>query len=196
MPFPPAHILVGAGAAEGVLAFAALPRYRAWLVGGACGLLPDMDFAFRIVTGEYAPVERSATHSLLATALIMAAVWLVAGRRWSAVAGAGYLSHLLIDLMQHQPRTSVAFFWPLHERGMEPILPLFPYAWVHRGDGVLAAARSLFGGHAFPALLQETAIALGIFFGMIVFADAVRRRRGALREGHSDRRRAAARQRE
>jgi membrane-bound metal-dependent hydrolase YbcI (DUF457 family) len=170
-------MLVGAAAAEGVRTLAPLPRYRAWLVGAGVALLPDLDFAFRVLTGEYAPIERSVTHSLAATALVALAVWLVAGRRWAALAGAGYASHLLADLLQHQQRTSVALFWPLHEQGMEPILPLFPYADVQRGDGVLAAARSLFEDDAFAALLQETAIAAGMFFGMLVLTNAIRARR-------------------
>jgi membrane-bound metal-dependent hydrolase YbcI (DUF457 family) len=174
-------MLIGAGAAETVGSLTPVPRYRAWLVGAAFGLLPDADFAFRILTGEHAPIERSATHSLAATALVVLAIWVVAGRRWSAVAGAGYLSHLLADLMQHQPRTSVALFWPLQAEGMQPILPLFPFAYVQRGGGVLAAARSLFEGYAFPALLQETAIAAGIFFGALALSAAVRERRAARR---------------
>jgi len=170
-------MLIGAAAAEGVSALTPVPRWRAWLVGAAFALLPDSDFAIRILTGEFAPIERSATHSLLATAVVALAVWLLAGRRWAAVAGAAYASHLLADLLQHQPRTSVALLWPLHERGMEPLLPLFPYVPIQRGGGVFGAARSLMREHAFAPLLQETAIAAGIFFGMLVFTGWLRGRR-------------------
>jgi membrane-bound metal-dependent hydrolase YbcI (DUF457 family) len=171
-------MLVGAAAAEGVSALTPVPRYRAWMVGAAFALLPDIDYAYRIATGEFAPIERSLTHSLLATAVVALAVWLVAGRRWAAVAGAGYASHLLADLLQHQRRTSVALFWPLQERGMEPILPLFPYIHVPRGVGVRGAALGLFDDQSFPPLIQETAIAAGIFFGMLVLTGWVRKRRG------------------
>jgi membrane-bound metal-dependent hydrolase YbcI (DUF457 family) len=177
MPLPAAHMLVGAAAAEGVDVLTPVPRYRAWLVGAVFALLPDIDYGFRLLTGEFAPIERSATHSLLATTVVVLAVWLVAGRRWAAVAGAGYASHLAADLMQHQPRSSVALLWPLQERGMETILPLFPYVPVQRGEGVLAAATSLLQGYRFAALLQETAIAAGIFFGVLVLTGWIRNRR-------------------
>lgn len=171
-------MLVGAAAAEGATLLTPAPRYRAWALGAAVALLPDIDYAYRILTGEFAAIERSATHSLAATAVIALMVWLVAGRRWAGVAAAGYASHLLADLLQHQSRTSVALFWPLQERGMEPLLPLFPYVYVPRGEGVLGAALGLLGPYSFPALLQETWIAAGMFFGMLVLCGWVRRRRG------------------
>jgi membrane-bound metal-dependent hydrolase YbcI (DUF457 family) len=175
MPLPPAHLLIGAAAAEGVTAVTPLRRFHAWVVGAAFGLLPDVDFAYRLATGEYAPIGRSITHSLVATALVALAVWMVAGRRWAAVAGAGYASHLLADLMQHQERTSVALLWPLQAEGMEPLLRLFPHVPFMRGDGIRGAARSLFTEPAFPALLQETAIALGILGAVLLLAWAFRR---------------------
>jgi hypothetical protein len=179
-------MLVGAAAAEAVSVLTPVPRYRAWIVGAAFGLLADIDYAIRILTGHFAPIERSATHSLVATAVVAAAVWLVAGRRWAVVAGAGYFSHLIADLAQHQPRSSVALLWPLHERGMETILPLFPYVPIFRGEGVKGAALRLFRGHSFPPLLQETAIALGIFFGMLVLTGWIRNRRRAARAHHRE----------
>ena len=169
-------MLIGAAAAEGVTAIMPVPRYRAWVVGAVCGLLPDIDYGYRLLTGEFASIERSATHSLLATAVVVLAVWLVVGGRWAAVAGAGYASHLLADLMQHQQRSSVALFWPLQERGMEPLVPLFPYVPLQRGDGVLGAVRGLLRDHSFGPLLQETAIAAGIFFAMLVLTGWIRAR--------------------
>jgi membrane-bound metal-dependent hydrolase YbcI (DUF457 family) len=175
MPLPPAHLLIGAAAAEGVTAVSPLRRFQAWVVGAAFGLLPDVDFAYRIATGEYAAIGRSITHSLVATALVALAVWMVAGRRWAAVAGAGYVSHLLADLMQHQERTSVALLWPLQAEGMEPLLRLFPHVPFMRGGGIRGAARSLLTEPAFPALLQETAIALGIFGAVLLLTWVFRR---------------------
>jgi membrane-bound metal-dependent hydrolase YbcI (DUF457 family) len=177
MPLPPAHLLLGAAAAEGVAAVTAVPRYRAWAVGAAFALLPDLDYGIRLLTGEFAPIERRMLHSLLATAVVALAVLLVAGKRWAAVAGAGYASHLVADLLQQQARTSVALFWPLHERRMEPILPLFPSAPIHRGDGVIEAALSQLHGFALAALLQSTAIAAGIFFGVLLLTGWIRERR-------------------
>jgi membrane-bound metal-dependent hydrolase YbcI (DUF457 family) len=163
MPLPPAHMLVGAAAAEAVAAATPLPRYRVWAVGAVFGLLPDLDYGIRILTGEFAPIERSALHSLPATALVAFAVWIVAGRLWAAVGGAAYASHLLADLLQDQARTSVALLWPFQEQGMEPLLPLFPFVAVQRGEGVVGAATGLFHGASLAPFLQETAIAMGIF---------------------------------
>jgi membrane-bound metal-dependent hydrolase YbcI (DUF457 family) len=184
MPLPPAHMLVGAAAAEGAAYATQVPRYRAWLVGAAFSLLPDADYAIRMLTGEFAPIERSALHSLPATAVVVLAMLLVAGWRWSVVAGAGYASHLVADLVQHQARTSVALFWPLQQRGMEPILPLFPFVPLHRGGGIRGAVTSMLHPDALARLLQSTAIAAGIFFGMLVLTGWLReRRRRAERSG-------------
>jgi len=178
MPLPPAHMLLGAAAAEAVSVGTPVPRYRAWIVGAAIALLPDADFAFRFATGDYAPVDRSATHSLLALMVVAALAWMIGGRRWAAVAGAAFGSHLVADLLQHQARTSVALFWPLQQDGMAPLLPLFPYVPVVRGQGGREAALALVQDPSFPPLLQETAIALGIFFGVLLLTCRGRRGRG------------------
>jgi membrane-bound metal-dependent hydrolase YbcI (DUF457 family) len=172
-------MLVGAAAAEGVSAFNDVPRYRAWAVGAAFALLPDLDYAIRILTGEFAPLERSVLHSLTATAAAVAAVLLVAGWRWAAVAGSGYASHLLADMLQHQSGTSVALFWPLQEHAMEPLLPLFPFVPVERGGGVLGAAISLFGPDSFPPLLQSTVIAAAFLLAAMLLSRRIRARRRA-----------------
>jgi membrane-bound metal-dependent hydrolase YbcI (DUF457 family) len=168
-------MLMGLAAAEGVRAVTPLPRYRAWALGAVCGLLPDLDFGIRLITGEFAPIERSSLHSLLATAVLAVVVWLVAGRRWALVAGAGYASHLLADLLQDQSHSSVALLWPLQGR-MEPILPLFPFVPIQGGGGVMGAALGLFQGESFPALLQSTTIAAGVFFGVLALTTWLRAR--------------------
>jgi membrane-bound metal-dependent hydrolase YbcI (DUF457 family) len=178
MPLPPAHMLLGAAAAEAVTVGTTIPRYRAWAVGAAVALLPDADFAFRLATGNYAPVDRSVTHSLVVLAVVAGFAWALAGRRWGGVAGAAFGSHLVADLLQHQARTSVAPFWPLQQEGMAPLLPLFPYVPVIRGQGGREAALALFQDPSFPPLLQETAIALGIFFGVLLLTGRARRVHG------------------
>jgi membrane-bound metal-dependent hydrolase YbcI (DUF457 family) len=181
-------MLVGAAAAESVRAVTPLPRLRAWAVGAACGLLPDIDYAFRIMTGQWAEIDRSVTHSLLATAVVMLVVWALAGRAWSAVAGAGYASHLVADLLQDQLWTSVILFYPLQQERMEPIYPLFPPVQVMRGEGILGAARGLLREPTRSALLEETAIAAAIFLAVVLIAAVVRRlvRPGAPRAGVTD----------
>jgi membrane-bound metal-dependent hydrolase YbcI (DUF457 family) len=170
-------MLIGAAAAEAVTIGSPLPRYRAWAVGAIFGLLPDLDFGIRLLTGEFAPIERSILHSLPATALITLVVWLVADRRWAAVAGTAYASHLVADLLQDQARSSVALLWPLQQRGMETVLPLFPFVPVHRGEGVMGAAISLFHGASLAPFIQNTAIGAGIFFAVLWVSCTLRRRR-------------------
>jgi hypothetical protein len=159
-------------------------RYGAWAVGAMFALLPDMDFAIRALTGHQIPLDRPALHSLLAMTIVALLVTLVTDRRWGAVAGAGYASHLLADLLQQQPSTSVALLWPLHGR-MEPILPLFPGIHLQRGDGVSGAAASLLWPTQFAALLQSTVIAAGIFFAVLLVTGRIResRRRDARARG-------------
>jgi membrane-bound metal-dependent hydrolase YbcI (DUF457 family) len=169
-------MLIGAAAAEAVRP-TRLPRVGVWMVGAVVALLPDIDIAIRIATGDYTPFERSATHSLVATALVALLAWIVAGRRWALVAGAAYASHLAADLLQDQQRTSVALLWPLQQRGMEPLLPLFPYVHVDRGRGVRSAARSLFEEPSFSAMLGETVIAAGVFLVVLVLSSGIRRLR-------------------
>lgn len=174
MPFPPAHLLIGAGTAELARADGALPRGRAWAVGAVFALLPDADIAYRILTGEYAPLERSFTHSLLAAAAVWLAVRLVAGGRWAALAALAYTSHLAADLLQRQARTSVALLWPLQQRGMEPLAPLFPFVPIERGQGVTGAALSLLASPARERLLLETMIGAAVFAALLALALLVR----------------------
>jgi hypothetical protein len=53
---------------------------------------------------------------------------------------------------------------------MEPLLRLFPQMPFMPGEGIRGATRSLFTEPAFPALLQETAIAMGIFGAVLLLA--------------------------
>jgi membrane-bound metal-dependent hydrolase YbcI (DUF457 family) len=173
VPFPPAHALIGAGAAE--LVRGRRPRWLAWTVGALFSLLPDVDVAVRLATGEWGPVDRSFTHSLVAVAVVAAVVAPVAGMRWSAIAAAAYGSHLAADLLQTQARTSVVLFWPWQERGMEPFGQLFPQVPVERGSGMRVAARSLLEPEAIPPLLLETAIGAAVLTACAALA-FVRRR--------------------
>jgi membrane-bound metal-dependent hydrolase YbcI (DUF457 family) len=169
-------MLVGAAAAQAIAARTPLPRYQVWAVGAVFGLLPDIDYGIRILTGEFAPIERSAFHSLPATALVTLAIWVLAGRLWAAIGGTAYASHLLADLLQDQARTSVALLWPFQEQGMEPLLPLFPFVPVQRGEGVWGAALGLFQGSSFAPFLQQTAIAAGLFAAVLTASCTLQKR--------------------
>jgi membrane-bound metal-dependent hydrolase YbcI (DUF457 family) len=174
VPYPPAHILIGIGVAElvrGRLRY----RWAVWLAAAGFALLPDLDVAIRAATGEWGPVDRSFTHSLVGVAAVSALVWLAAGPRWSLVAGAAYASHLLADLLQDQRITSVVPGWPFQDRGMVPLAPLFPRVPVERGSGMRQAALSLLEPAALERLLLETAIAGAIFLACLAVAALLRR---------------------
>jgi membrane-bound metal-dependent hydrolase YbcI (DUF457 family) len=173
VPFPPAHALIGVGAAE--LVRGRRRRWLAWTVGALFSLLPDVDVAVRLATGEWGPVDRSFTHSLLAVAVVALVVASVGGLRWSAIAATAYGSHLVADLLQTQARTSVALLWPWQERGMEPLGYLFPRVPIERGSGMRAAALSLLEPNAIPPLLLETAIGAAVLVTCLAAAFVLRR---------------------
>jgi membrane-bound metal-dependent hydrolase YbcI (DUF457 family) len=177
VPFPPAHILIGAGAAE--LAGGGVRRpawWRVWGVAAAFALLPDVDVALRAATGAWGPVDRSFTHSLLAVGVAALLVRGVAGSRWSLIAATAYGSHLMADLLQTQSRTSVVLVWPFQDRGMAPLAHLFPAVPVERGAGMRQAALSLLEPPALAALLIETAIGAAVLLACLAIAAALRRR--------------------
>lgn len=159
------------GAAAALLVAGALPvgAAPAWLAAGAGalgGLLPDIDHPGSFL-GRRAPLvsdavhalfgHRGATHCLLAAAVLSLASWWAAARLLAALppeaAGgaapwgaalcflAGYLSHLLLDMLNPQP---VPLLWPLPRRFRLPVPPVVVTgdaleAWLVRPLLLLAA---------------------------------------------------------
>lgn len=175
MSFPPAHLLLGAAAAETALLDVNLPRWRAWLVGALLGVLPDGDFVLGLLTGNTSAYHGTFTHSLTAVAAVAIVAWMAAGPAWSAVAAAGYGSHLVVDLMDARGRTNVLLAWPVSEVRPNAVAGVFPTVVFEQGEGFFAALLSLFRPEGIASLLEQTAIAAAFFAAAILFSTLVRR---------------------
>jgi hypothetical protein len=173
MPLPPAHLLVGVGAADLATARTSLPRWKVWLAGGAFALLPDMDTGLGILLGRSGAFHGIFTHTPVAVLAVMLATWMVAGRRWAAATTAAYASHLVIDVMEVRQRSSVKPLWPLSEWRLESLLPLFPNVPWERGGGPWAAAFSLFDAPALPWLVAQTLVGAGLCAMLVLAARAL-----------------------
>lgn len=175
MSFPPAHFLVGAGTAELVDSRHRLPRLRAWLVGGTLAVLPDFDVAFARLSSELPP-HGTYSHSLFAAAVVALIGWKLGGRRWGALAGATYASHIVVDLMDAEGPTNVVLGWPFSHRQAVGIGHIFPEVVFHRGDGVLGAAMSLLEPAILSQIALQTVIGGAFALALAALAGAVRRR--------------------
>lgn len=175
MSFPPAHFLVGAGTAELVNAQHRLPRLRAWAVGGALAVLPDFDVAIGRVTSDLPP-HGTYSHSLFAAAVVALVAWKLGGRRWGALAGATYASHLAVDLLDHVGPTNVMLGWPFSQAAAIGLGQIFPQVVFHRGGGVLGAAQSLLQPAVLTQLALQTVVGGAVALGLVVLASAMRRR--------------------
>ncbi|AOQ23055.1 Inner membrane protein YdjM [Moorella thermoacetica] len=167
------HALGGFTAALLLAKTGCLGQY--WLsltaVGALGGLLPDVDHPGSYV-GRRVPLvsdavemafgHRGATHSLLAVFLFYLAARLAALRFLGVgVAGplalalaAGYLSHLLLDMLNPQ---AVPLFWPWKARVRFPVPPIIP-------TGGLVEAVAVRGGlYAAAAYLGYAKAAGGAF---------------------------------
>lgn len=175
MPFPPAHLLLGAGAAELARGRLGQPSWKVWVVGAMFGVLPDLDTSIYFLLGADAPRHGVYTHNLVAAAAVPLAVGLVAGVAWALVAGAAYLSHLAADLLREGATTSVYLGWPVSSEAWAPLAPLFPVIPFDRHEGVLA----LYGTDPVGKLVEQTLIA-GAFFALaLAISAAVRKLRRA-----------------
>lgn len=173
MAFPPAHFLVGAGVAEMVRVGAPLPRWRAWLIGGALAVSPDLDFGVGMLMGQVGSYHGTFTHSALAV-MVVSLLGAVAGREWAVLAGAGYGSHLLVDLLDDRGRTNVLLGWPLTLNQPDAIARVFPTVPFEKGQGALHAALSLFQPEVMGALLHQTAVGAIFFLVLLAWAAGIR----------------------
>lgn len=175
MSFPPAHVLVGMGAAETASAYTGVSRWRAWLLGGVLGVLPDGDIVLGIATGSASAYHGTFTHSLVAVAVVALLGWMAAGPAWGAVAGAGYGSHLLVDLLDGRGATNVLLAWPFTDARPASIARLFPPVSFEQGSGIWRAALSLLEPAAVRALLAQSLLAAGLLLAALGLAWVVRR---------------------
>ncbi len=174
MAFPPAHMLVGAGIAEVVRSTAPLPRWRAWAVAATLAVVPDLDFVLGIALGRGAEYHGTFTHSLVATLAIALLAGLLGGRRWGLLAGAGYGSHLLVDLLDDRGRTNVLVGWPFTDERPFAIARIFPQVPFSLGAGVRESAAALLHPDAVLALAVQTFIGFLIFLGLLFVARLAR----------------------
>lgn len=172
MAFPPAHFLVGAGVAELVRVGTPLPRWRAWLVAGALAVSPDLDIGLGLLLGQSAGYHGTFTHSAFAV-IAVSLLGALAGRQWAMLAGAGYASHLLVDLLDDRGSTNVLLGWPLTMNQPDAIARVFPTVPFRQGHGALDAALSLLEPHVFRLLLEQTLIGLVFFAVLVTWAQAI-----------------------
>lgn len=173
MAFPPAHFLVGAGVAELLRVAIPLPRNKAWLLAGALAVSPDLDFAFGMLMGQVHSYHGTFTHSALAV-IVVSLLGSIAGREWGILSGAGYASHLLVDLLDDRGRTNVLLGWPLTLNQPDAIARVFPTVPFARGGGALQAASSLFDPPVMAQLLHQTAVGALFFLVLIGWAALIR----------------------
>lgn len=181
MAFPPAHLLVGAGAAEVARAFAPVPPWRARAVAAFLAVLPDADIVLGIALGRGGLYHGTFTHSLVATLVVALVAAALAGWRWALVAGLGYGSHLLVDLLDDRGRTNVLLGWPFtHERPFA-IGRVFPQVTFDHGEGVPGAVLSLFTAEAMGSILHQTLVGLLFYLALYGLGAGIRQLRARRR---------------
>jgi hypothetical protein len=171
--FPPAHFLVGAGVAELVGVGTPLPRWRSWLVAGGLAVSPDLDLGVGMLLGQASSYHGTFTHSALAV-IVVSLVASLAGKEWAILSGAGYGSHLLVDLLDDRGRTNVLLGWPLTLNQPDAIARVFPTVPFEHGEGALNAALSLFEPRVMEELLRQTAVGAVFFVALLGWAAAIR----------------------
>ncbi len=175
MAFPPAHLLVGAGVAEVVRSAApSLPRRRAWAAAASLAVVPDLDLVLGMALGRGAGYHGTFTHSIVAALAIGLAVGVAAGWRWGVLSGAGYGSHLLVDLLDDRGRTNVLLGWPFTDERPFAIAPVFPPVPFGRAGGLRESILALPRREAMLALGEQTLIGCLFFAALLALAAAVR----------------------
>lgn len=133
------HLIAGMVAGVVTATAAGINPEQAALIGGLAGLGPDID-TFNSKAGRAFPVlplipwpggHRGFTHSLPAAALTAAAVGAFFGPKVALPVGAGWVSHILIDMLNPQ---GAQILWPL---GRVSLTRGFPGRVVWRTGGVL-----------------------------------------------------------
>jgi membrane-bound metal-dependent hydrolase YbcI (DUF457 family) len=168
-------MLVGAGAAAVVCAL--LPQLRPWLalpVAAVLATLPDADFVLGLATGKAGAYHGTFTHSITATLVVALFAGVVANWRWGVLAGAGYGSHLLVDLLDERGRTNVLLAWPWTSRQAHGIASVFPTVPFDQGYGIRQAIASLFRPEVFKYLLVQTGYGLVGFLLLLGLAWVLR----------------------
>ena len=178
MPFPPAHMLIGAGMAEVACAGMRRPPPR-WLVWSAAAVLaagPDADIIIGILRGVGGSYHGTFSHSLTAVAIVALVGYAVGGGRWALIGGLSYGSHLLVDLLDESGPTNLMLGWPFTGARPYSLGKLFPKVPVE-GDGMMDTAMNVLKPHALTNLVVQTLIAAALFAAFLLLASFIRRRR-------------------
>lgn len=172
MALPPAHLFVGAAAAE-CFRGKRIPAWKAWALGAAVAVMPDLDVPLLLFTEISGIAHGVYTHSLLATATITTIATGFMGARWGLIVGTAWASHLLVDLLREGAKTSVYLLWPFSNKAQSPIAPLFPkvpFEW----QGTPGWIPQVQGIQPFYLLPQQTQVGFMIFLGVCLISLLIR----------------------
>ena len=178
MAFPPAHMLIGAGFAE--LARAGMtnppPRRFTWAVAAVLAASPDGDIILGILLGQGGNYHGTFTHSLTAAAVVALLGYAFGGRRWAAIAGIAYTSHLLLDLLDESGPTNLMLGWPFTGARPYSLGKVFPKVPLD-GEGLMDTALLLLRPRPLGILLVQTLMAAVVFRAQVLAPQAIRRSR-------------------
>src|SRR5829696_3693042 len=157
MAFPPAHMLIGAAVAEVARAGMDHPPPRRYAWGGAAILAasPDGDIILGILLGRGGSLHGTFTHSVTAALIVALLAYVVGGSRWAAVAGVGYASHLLVDLLDESGPTNLMLGWPFTGARPYSLGKLFPKVQM-MGEGIVETALNVLQPEALRNLVLQT----------------------------------------
>ncbi|HEX6371208.1 MAG TPA: metal-dependent hydrolase [Longimicrobium sp.] len=172
-------MLIGAGFAE--MARAGMddppPRRYAWAVAAVLAASPDGDIILGILLGRGGSLHGTFTHSLTAAAVVALVAYAAGGPRWAAIAGIGYASHLLVDLLDESGPTNLMLGWPFTGARPYSLGKLFPKVPVH-GDGIVDTALNVLKPKPLLRLVMQTLLAAAISGALVLLAWGIRRMRG------------------
>lgn len=152
-----------------------LPRWRAWALAAVLAVVPDLDFVIGLARGNADLYHGTFTHSIAAVACVALLAGIAGGGRWALLAGAGYGSHLLVDLLDDRGKTNVLLAWPWSREQAVAIGKVFPPVEFEQGEGVWSAFLSLFAPDAFAQLAIQTLLGFAGFVLLLVLAWGLRR---------------------
>lgn len=183
MPFPPAHMLVGAALAEVARSTMRRPPPPAavWAVGAALAVLPDVDIMLGILMGRGGTLHGTFTHSVAAVAVWALIGHALGGWRWGVIAGAAYGSHLLVDLLDESGPTNLMLGWPFTGARPYALGQVFPKVPVE-GDGAVDTLLNVLQPDSLALLAHQTLLAAAAAAVLVAAAAGIRRwrqRRGA-----------------
>jgi membrane-bound metal-dependent hydrolase YbcI (DUF457 family) len=171
-------MLIGAGFAE--VARAGMddppPRRRAWAVAAVLAASPDGDIILGILLGRGGSLHGTFTHSLTAAAVVAMLAYALGGARWAVIAGVGYASHLLVDLLDESGPTNLLLGWPFTGARPYSIGKLFPKVPVE-GDGIVDTALNVLRPASLNRLGVQTLMAAAIFAALVLLGRGIRRMR-------------------